>query len=42
MKRLYQIMDVSARGYRTWYSRPMSASQRKDMVMLAHSQDQFE
>ena len=40
--RLCQIMDVSPRSYRSWRSRPMSASQRKDLVILAHIWDQFE
>jgi hypothetical protein len=42
VNRLCQIMDVSPRGYRAWRNRPMSASQRKDMVVLAHIRDQFE
>lgn len=41
MKRLCQIMDVSPRGYRSWRSRPMSRSQRQDMLVLAHIRDQF-
>ena len=40
--RLCQIMDVSPRGYRAWRNRPVSASQRKDLVVLAHIRDQFE
>ncbi len=40
--RLCQIMDVSPRGYRAWRSRPMSVSQRKDLVVLAHVRDQSE
>ncbi|MEM8751698.1 MAG: IS3 family transposase [Pseudomonadota bacterium] len=39
--RLCQIMEVSPRGYRSWRSRPMSASQRQDMVVLAHIREQF-
>ena len=39
--RLCQIMEVSPRGYRSWRSRPMSPSQRQDMVVLAHIRDQF-
>jgi len=39
--RLCQIMDVSPRGYRAWRNRPMSAIQRKDMVVLTHIRDQF-
>ena len=34
--RLCQIMDVSPRGFRAFRSRPMSQSQRTDMVLLAH------
>ena len=41
VNRLCAIMDVSARGYRSWRSRPMSPSQRQDMVVLAHIRDQF-
>lgn len=39
--RLCQIMDVSSRGYRAWRSRPLSKSQRTDMVVLAHIRKQF-
>lgn len=42
IKRLCQIMNISARGYRTYRTRPMSQSQRTDMVLLAHIRDQFE
>jgi len=42
VNRLCQIMDVSPRGYRAWRNRPVSASQRKDLVVLAHIRDQFE
>ena len=41
VNRLCDIMDVSPRGYRAWRSRPMSVSQRKDLVILAHIRDQF-
>lgn len=34
-----EIMDVSPRGYRAWRNRPVSASQRKDLVVLAHIRD---
>ena len=34
-------MDVSPRGYRAFRSRPLSQSQRKDMVVLAHIREQF-
>lgn len=42
IKRLCQIMNVSTRGYRAYRTRPMSQSQRTDMVLLAHIRDQFE
>ena len=38
--RLCQIMNVSPRGYRAYRSRPISRSQRKDMVLLAHIREQ--
>ncbi len=38
--RLCQIMDVSPRGFRAFRSRPMSQSQRTDMVLLAHIREQ--
>lgn len=41
LNRLCQIMNVSPRGHRAWRFRSMSASQRKDMVVLAHIRDQF-
>ena len=41
VERLCQIMDVSSRGYRAYRSRPLSQSQRKDMVVLAHIREQF-
>ena len=41
VKRLCQIMDVSPRGYRAYRNRPLSQSQRKDMVVLAHIREQF-
>lgn len=41
IQRLCQIMDVSTRGYRAYRTRPMSQSQRTDMVLLAHIRDQF-
>lgn len=40
-ERLCQIMDVSPRGYRAHRNRPLSQSQRKDMVVLAHIREQF-
>ncbi len=33
-------MNVSSRGYRAFRSRPISQSQRKDMVLLAHIREQ--
>ena len=41
IKRLCEIMDVSPRGYRAWRTRPMSKTQRADMVVLAHIREQF-
>ena len=41
IQRLCRIMDVSTRGYRAYRTRPMSQSQRTDMVLLAHIRDQF-
>jgi putative transposase len=42
VNRLCQIMDISPRGYRAWRNRPVSASQRKDLVVLARIRDQLE
>jgi len=39
--RLCQIMNVSPRGYRAYRSRPLSRSQRKDLIVLAHIREQF-
>ena len=39
-ERLCRIMDVSSRGFRAFRSRPISQSQRKDMVLLAHIREQ--
>ena len=39
-ERLCQIMNVSLRGYRAYRSRPISQSQRKDMMLLAHIREQ--
>ncbi|PRY74075.1 hypothetical protein CLV80_1229 [Yoonia maritima] len=41
INRLCQIMDVSPCGYRAFCSRPLSTSQRKDLVVLAHIREQF-
>jgi len=38
--RLCRIMNVSSRGLRAFCSRPISQSQRKDMVLLAHIREQ--
>ena len=40
MNRLCKIMNVSSRGFRAFRSRPISQSQRKDMVLLAHIKEQ--
>ena len=39
-ERLCRIMNVSARGFRAFRSRPIGRSQRKDMVLLAHIREQ--
>ena len=39
-ERLCRIMNVSSRGFRASRSRPISQSQRKDMVLLAHIREQ--
>jgi len=39
-ERLCRIVDVTPRGYRAWRSRPASARQREDMVLLAHIREQ--
>jgi transposase InsO family protein len=39
-ERLCRIMNVSSRGFRAFRSRPISQSQRKDMVLLAHIREQ--
>ncbi len=41
VERLCQIMDVSPRGYRAYRDRPLTQNQRKDMVVLAHTREQF-
>ena len=41
INRMCQILDVSARGYRAFCTRPLSASQRTDLVALAHIREQF-
>ena len=41
INRMCQILGVSARGYRAFCTRPLSASQRKDLVALAHIREQF-
>ena len=38
--RLCRIMNVSPRGFRSFRSRPISQSQREDMVLLAHIREQ--
>jgi putative transposase len=41
INRLCRIMNVSPRSYRAYHKRPMSRSQRTDMVLLAHIREQF-
>jgi len=41
INRLCEIMDVSPRGYRAYRNRPLSPSQCKDLVVLAHIREQF-
>ena len=41
VERLCQIMDVSPRGYLAYRTRPLSQSQRKDMVVLEPIREQF-
>ena len=41
INRLCEIMDVSPRGYRAHRNRPLSPSQCKDLVVLAHIREQF-
>ena len=36
ISRMCKVLEVSARGYRAWRTRPMSQRQRDDMVLLAH------
>ena len=42
VERLCEIMEVSPRGYRAWRNRPVSATQRMDLVVLAHIRDPFQ
>jgi transposase InsO family protein len=41
VNRLCKIMDVSPRGYRAYRDRPLSQSQCRDLVVLAHIREQF-
>lgn len=41
VNRLCEIMCVSPRGYRAYRSRPLSQSQCRDLVVLAHIREQF-
>ena len=41
VNRLCEIMNVSPRGYRAHRSRPLSQSQCRDLVVLAHIREQF-
>ena len=38
--RMCTVLEVSARGYRAWRTRPMSQRQRDDVVLLAHIREQ--
>lgn len=38
---LYRVMQLSARGYRSWRSRPTSQRSRGDMKILAHIREQY-
>ena len=42
IKRLCKIMNVSSRGFRAFRSRPISQSQCKDMMLLAHIREQHQ
>ena len=42
VERLCEVMDVSARGYRAWKTRPLSERQKMDLIVLAHIREQFE
>ena len=41
INRLWEIMDISPRGYWAWRNRPPRHSQRKDMVVLGHIREKF-
>jgi putative transposase len=36
-----RVMQVTARGFRKWLTRPMSRRQRSDMKVLAHIREQY-
>jgi putative transposase len=38
---LCNVMQVTARGFRKWLTRPMSSRQRGDMKVLAHIREQY-
>ena len=38
---LCRVMQVTARGFRKWLTRPMSSRQRGDMKVLAHIREQY-
>jgi putative transposase len=38
---LCNVMQVNARGFRKWLTRPMSQRQRGDMKVLAHIREQY-
>ncbi len=37
---LCRVLQVSSRGFRAWKTRPISQTQRDDMVLLAHIREQ--
>ena len=39
---LCNVLEVTARGYRSWRSRPASQRQRDDLVILAHIREQHQ
>ncbi len=36
-----RVMQISARGYRSWRTRPISQRDRTDMKVLAHIREQY-
>ena len=39
--RLCRMLNVTSRGFRAWYSRPVSQRQRNDIILLAHIREQY-